>query len=63
LAFLGDETTDVGRKRGSPLKPDMPAEKSAFNDTVDLVVIETSGESQDHLLDRERVPNMIMARQ
>jgi hypothetical protein len=30
---------------------------------VDAVVIETSGESTDHLLDREQVMNMIMARQ
>jgi hypothetical protein len=41
----------------------MPAGKSAFNGTVDAVVIETSGESTDHLLDREQVMNMIMARQ
>jgi hypothetical protein len=45
------------------MTPDMPPEKSAFNGTVDVVVIETSGESQDHLLDREQVLNMILARQ
>ena len=60
LAFSGDETTDVGVKRGSPLTPDMPGE---FNGTVDVVVIETAGESADHLIDREQVLNMIMARQ
>ena len=63
IVFSADETTDVGLKRGSPMKPDMPSAKSAFNGTVNLVVIETSGESQDHLLDREQVLNMIMARQ
>jgi arylsulfatase len=61
--FSADETSDVGIKRGSPITPDMPAGKSAFNGTVDAVVIETSGESTDHLLDREQVMNMIMARQ
>jgi arylsulfatase len=63
LVFSADETSDVGLKRGSPMTPDMPAEKSAFNGTVDVVVIETTGESSDHLLDREQVLNMIMARQ
>jgi hypothetical protein len=63
MIFSGDETSDVGLKRGSPMTPEMPAEKSAFNGTVDVVVIETSGESHDHLLDREQVLSMIMARQ
>jgi arylsulfatase len=61
--FSADETSDVGVKRGSPITPDMPPEKSAFNGTVDAVVIETSGENTDHLLNREQVLNMIMARQ
>ena len=61
--FSADETSDVGVKHGSPITADMPPEKSAFNGTVDVVVIETSGENQDHLLDREQVLNMIMARQ
>ena len=61
--FSADETSDVGVKRGSPITPDMPPEKSAFNGTVDVVVIETSGENTDHLLNREEVLNMIMARQ
>jgi hypothetical protein len=61
--FSADETSDVGVKHGSPITPDMPPEKSAFNGTVDVVVIETSGENTDHLLNREEVLNMIMARQ
>ncbi len=63
IIFSGDETSDVGFKRGSPMLADMPAAKSAFNGSVDVVVIETAGESTDHLLDREEVLNMIMARQ
>ncbi len=63
MVFSADETSDVGLKRGSPMKPDMPSAKSAFNGTVQVVVIETSGENVDHLLDREQVLNMIMARQ
>lgn len=59
MAFSADETSDVGVKRGSPMTPDMPG---AFNGTVVVVVIET-GESTDHLLDRDQVLNMIMARQ
>ena len=63
MVFSGDETSDVGIKRGSPMTPDMPPGKTAFNGTVNLVVIETRGENTDHLLDREQVLNMIMARQ
>ena len=63
MIFSADETSDVGVKRGSPMKPDMPPAKSAFNGIVQVVVIETSGENKDHLLDREEVLNMIMARQ
>jgi hypothetical protein len=63
IIFSGDETSDVGLKRGSPMIPEMPAAKSAFNGTVFAVAIETSGESTDHLLDREQVLHMIMARQ
>ena len=63
MVFSADETSDVGMKRGSPMTPDFPPEKSAFNGTVDVVVIETAGESTDHLLDREHVLNLIMARQ
>ncbi len=63
MIFSADETSDVGVKRGSPMKPDMPPAKSAFNGTVLAVVIETSGDNQDHLLKREEVLNMIMARQ
>ncbi len=54
---------DAGMKRGSPITPEMPPEKGAFNRTVDVVVIETSVENSDHLLYREDVMNMIMARQ
>lgn len=63
MVFSADETSDVGLKRGSPMIAEMPAEKSAFNGTVDVVVIETAGESTDHLLDPEQVLNMIIARQ
>jgi arylsulfatase A-like enzyme len=63
MVFSADETSDVGVKHGSPMTPDMPPDKSAFNGTVDVVVIETSGESVDHLLKREDVLSMIMARQ
>ncbi len=61
--FSADETSDVGIKRGSPITPDMPPKDSAFNGGVNVVVIETSGEDTDHLLNREEVMNMIMARQ
>ena len=61
--FSADETSDVGVKYGSPMTPDMPPGANAFNGTVDVVVIETSGENTDHLLTREDVLNMIMARQ
>jgi arylsulfatase len=63
IIFSADETSDVGVKHGSPMTPTMPPNKSAFNGTVDVVVIETSGENTDHLPNREEVLNMIMARQ
>ena len=63
LVFSADETSDVGVKRGSPMTPELPPEQSAFNGSVNAVVIETSGESQDHLLSKEDVLNMIVARQ
>ena len=63
MVFSADETSDVGVKRGSPMTPEMPPEQSAFTGAVQAVVIETSGESADHLLNREQVLNMIMARQ
>jgi arylsulfatase len=63
LVFSADETSDVGVKRGSPMTADMLPEKSEFNGTVVAVVIDASGESQEHLLSREQVLNMIVARQ
>ena len=34
MVFSADETSDVGVKHGSPMTPDMPPGKSAFNGTV-----------------------------
>jgi arylsulfatase len=63
IIFSADETSDVGLKRGSPMLPEMPSAKSGFNGKVQVVAIEAPGESVDHLLDREQVLNMILARQ
>jgi arylsulfatase len=63
MVFSADETSDVGIKRGSPMTPEMPPEHSEFNGKVSVVVIETSEESQEHLLSKEDVLNMIVARQ
>jgi hypothetical protein len=63
VVFSADETSDVGIKRGSPLTAELPPEQSAFNGRVLAVVIEAGEESQDHLLSREQVLNMIVARQ
>ncbi|HKU81289.1 MAG TPA: arylsulfatase, partial [Candidatus Tumulicola sp.] len=63
MVFSADETSDVGTKRGSPMTPEMPPSASEFNGSVDAVVIETSGENHDHLLTREEVLAMIVARQ
>jgi hypothetical protein len=41
----------------------MPPEKNAFNGTVLVVVIETSGENLDHLISRDQLLNMIVTRQ
>ncbi|MBV8333431.1 MAG: hypothetical protein JO192_11880 [Candidatus Eremiobacteraeota bacterium] len=50
-------------KHGSPMTPEMPPGKNAFNGDIIGVVIEATGESQDHLLSRDDVLNMIVARQ
>jgi arylsulfatase A-like enzyme len=63
MVFSADETSDVGMKRGSPMSPDVPPEHSAFNGTVQVVVVETTGENLDHLLKPEDVLHMIIARQ
>lgn len=63
MVFSADETSDVGVKRGSPMTSDMPPGKSQFGGTVDAVVIEAPGESLDHLLSRDEVLQMIVARQ
>jgi arylsulfatase len=62
MVFSADETSDVGRKRGSPMTPDVPALHNEFTGTVEVVVVEAA-ESTDHLLNREQVLNMIMSRQ
>jgi arylsulfatase len=61
--FSADELSDVGFKSGSPMIPEMTSAKSHFTGTVIAAVIDISGEDTDHLLDREQVMNMIMARQ
>ncbi|MBV8654861.1 MAG: sulfatase-like hydrolase/transferase, partial [Candidatus Eremiobacteraeota bacterium] len=63
MVFSADETSDVGVKHGSPMTPEMPPGKNAFNGDIIGVVIEATGESQDHLLSRDDVLNMIVARQ
>jgi len=63
MVYSADETSDVGLKRGSPMVPGMASVGNSFNGTVDVVVIETTGESVDHLLSEEDVLHMIMARQ
>jgi arylsulfatase A-like enzyme len=64
LVFSADETSDVGMKRGSPITPDVPAENNAFTGTVRAVVIQTDlKENVDHLISREDLVNILMARQ
>src|ERR1700730_857845 len=62
MVYSADETSDVGLKRGSPMA-DMMSRGNNFSGTVDGVVIETTGESIDHLISHEDVLNIIMARQ
>jgi hypothetical protein len=64
LSFYGDETSDVGMKRGSPITADVPLENNAFSGTVQAVVIQTDlKEDLDHLISREDLLNILMARQ
>ena len=64
MVFSADETSDVGIKRGSPITPDVPAENNAFTGTVQVVVIETDAkEDPGHLISREELLHILMARQ
>lgn len=64
MVFSLDETSDVGVKRGSPITSDVPTENNAFTGTVQLVVIETNAKEEvDHLISREDLLQILMARQ
>jgi hypothetical protein len=64
MIFSGDETSDVGIKRGSPVTVDVPIENNAFTGTVQVVVIQTdTKEDVEHLISREDLLNILMARQ
>jgi len=64
MIFSADKTSDVGMKRGSPMTLDVPTENNAFTGTVQLVVIETDAKEQvDHLISREELLHILMARQ
>jgi hypothetical protein len=64
LVFSGDETSDVGVKRGSPITPDMLSENNAFTGTIQVIVVETGTEENvDHLISRGDLLNILMARQ
>jgi hypothetical protein len=64
MIFSTDETSDVGVKRGSPVTVDVPTENNAFTGIVQVVVIQTdTKEEVDHLISREELLNILMARQ
>ena len=64
IIFSGDETSDVGIKRGSPVTVDVPTENNAFSGTVQVVVIQTDvKEKVEHLISHEDLLNILMARQ
>jgi hypothetical protein len=64
MLFSADETSDVGIKRGSPITPDVPTENNAFTGTVQLVVLETDAKEEvEHLISREELLRILMARQ
>ena len=65
IIFSGDETTDVDIKRGSPVTVDVPTENNAFTGTVQVAVIQTDTKEEDveHLISREDLLNILMARQ
>jgi hypothetical protein len=57
-------SSDVGIKRRSPITPDVPTENNAFTGTVQVVVIETNAKEEvDHLISREDLLHILMARQ
>jgi len=64
MVLSADETADVGRKRGSPITPDLPAGSNSFTGTVQLIVIEADPKEEvDHLISREQFLHMLLARQ
>jgi arylsulfatase A-like enzyme len=63
IVFSADETTDVGRKSGSPISADMPLAESTFNGNVMLIEISLGPAESDHLVSREDVLAILMAHQ
>jgi arylsulfatase A-like enzyme len=63
IIFSSDETTEVGRKSGSPISAEMPLAESTFNGSVMLVEIDLGPADSDHLVSKEDVLATLMAYQ
>jgi arylsulfatase len=63
IIFSADETTDIGQEFGTPVSSDYSGESSRFNGRIELVQIDISGDSHDHMIDPEDLIRVAMSRQ
>ncbi len=63
MLFSGDETTDLGIDKASPVSDDYTPEGSRFTGTVRWVRIDLGGDSHDHLITPEQRIEVAMNRQ
>jgi arylsulfatase A-like enzyme len=63
MLFSGDETTDLGVDKASPVSDDYTPEGSRFSGTVRWVRIDLGGDSHDHLITPEQRIQVAMNRQ
>ncbi|MBV8116643.1 MAG: sulfatase-like hydrolase/transferase, partial [Candidatus Eremiobacteraeota bacterium] len=63
MVYTADETSDVGRKFGTPISEDMPLAESTFTGTIKAIEINIGPADHDHLVKEEDVVAILMAHQ
>ncbi len=63
MTFSADETTEVGRERGTSVTPDYSRATSVFNGKIHWVQIDLGKDDHDHLISPEERLHLAMMRQ
>jgi arylsulfatase len=63
LIFSADETTDVGKDTGSQVSPDYGPRDNGFSGAINWVELEIGGEDQGHLIPKDQLEHLVLARQ